>query len=455
MEQRPSGHESDEPKLKKWHQRAAESFFAAWMSNRDKIAETTHESDDDTEEVSKENSDKDKKYSRINIFIRRLLGNAVIKDVVPPQKPREMLQKSHSKDTDTIEEHENIATNNSEINAISPQIHTEDITEEHTEDVGLLLIDHDDELKDSISSISPAEQSNVRESMPQNNEKPVIAEPSNEEERVRRNYHSADSQSAENQYNHHSRDQEIAKLQPVEQRRSHAFLAFLGAEYLSRGRDRKIRRQIVALKERTRENEKAHDRIRQLTIDTRNIRAEVKSKERHFAKHILSSKEIKTVPMTLVNEQRPSTINRLKIKSEKPLLDTAKGIEIPKERRELQQQTSPEIKHEINTRVIPNMEKVQETVESVVPIEKIYERRHEVKDDGYSKQSVTASYNQITPQYQPLSLASTNNPHALGQSMNPKATNDDEILYKKAMKSGVLGGIIVIVLYMVIVYMTH
>jgi hypothetical protein len=219
-------------------------------------------------------------------------------------------------------------------------------------------------------------------------------------------------------------------------------VALVAAEYIGRKRaDRKITETFTKktdhLQKGATEAQRAHEQLDQLLRQNRE-QLETLKQERGISNH--------TTPETLVSSSPVLASERLN--PEAPMSQPERKPEIRIDQKE---NTVPAAETEPKPQHI--MEQVAKAAEADVPVERVFERSHEVKDDsssvtgfGAGAASVGSIMSQRSTQT-PTSVPTASKRQSTSSLVDnlPFVTEQTPELYKQAMNTGFVAGIVIIV----------
>ncbi len=259
-----------------------------------------------------------------------------------------------------------------------------------------------------------------------------------------------------------------------------AIAAFVGAEFLSRRRDRKIRREVERLKKETERaaetNQTLRDKLesrinrvkeRLVTTEKQNentspvepaVEKVIESPVKTPAAEVIAKpKPVEAAPAA---ETRPASIEMQTDTTPEKQAETPSPPEVapPLPETTIEQiiQRMPEVKpvleneHDLKPETI--LHKVEEAADKAVPIERLFERRHEVKDEAtqpaHSLTGVAATCG-VNIVNSGLSLAQSSSsgghtpPPAIPVSPQPLPQTSSN-MYKQAVTSGFITGVVIL-----------
>lgn len=270
------------------------------------------------------------------------------------------------------------------------------------------------------------------------------------------------------------------KSDPESSRRGVAVLtALLGAEYFARRRaDRKVRQELKQVQKRTKSLEKRIPSGAETSKVTRESRGSKDVLPHDLKTKLEQTESFKRQPIIEKGRVAKKEIvvdnrNRLHLMSaETPVAEPKEPM---KERRQeriqpddlpIMEPLDPLVRLELDNykdrkaeefeRVI--LERVADAAEHDVPIEKHYERRHEVKDASTKVTSNAASVSSIISQMGAQSTSSfpailphqQSSPSAKSMPQHNSNHAIDNVAYKQAMKSGFWAAIVILLLILIL-----
>jgi hypothetical protein len=260
----------------------------------------------------------------------------------------------------------------------------------------------------------------------------------------------------------YGRDEEEGREVPAHTHPNRAAAAttlLVGAEFLARRRaDRKLKREVERLNQRITEGDQAAKRLKTVAEETKERVAQQVSDR----KVVSTPKHAEQLPENHVSSKELRQSEIIHVQPEKRL--APKPSELP-ERLHLHTEKQPETLRRPEERIepaeqevrMPRPEKILETVtvaaEHDLPIERLYERRHEVKDD---KTSVTTGAVPVatvltgmrhTPLYSSRPAVS-----AASAGVKPPSVTTSPQLYKQAMRRGFWGAVTLLVFIAIIFF---
>lgn len=233
--------------------------------------------------------------------------------------------------------------------------------------------------------------------------------------------------------------------------RSPLALALIGLEYFGRKRadrrlqteDRRIKKSVANVEKRLELQEQSQQQLEQLAKRSQDQARDLRQKRSIYEQQLVSESKITTGPRSLP-ESRPPIISTSETLPHPPATD----IETPIKTVVSQAETvEPRTKQPEAV-----FREVARAAEKNVPIERAYERRHEVKDQtsgpssigGPASIGVIMSQMQAAERMQSALSGASPSPTSYSIAANDRPASDGD-LYRQAAQRGFWGGVVIII----------
>lgn len=240
-----------------------------------------------------------------------------------------------------------------------------------------------------------------------------------------------------------------------------AAVGLVGAEYFGRKRaDRRLKREIDQLQKRVRDGERASKQLQSIAKESKDQRRELQQRQKDFearlpershqaAEKVVATPKYESKPMQPKEsaEKRPEVFREAE-----GLIDMSENSPAPV----ISPEKTPNIKEDTPEKPEAVFKKVIAAAEHDDPIERSYERRHEIKDEAgaplgtgsgpVSIGSIMAGMNDSLPA-QPASRA---HPAPSPRQNDITVQQNGPSMYDQAVQRGFWGGVIVIIFVMLL-----
>lgn len=399
-------------------------FMARWLRRRNKNLEVTEDDEDEESEKPK---------SRFGRLFNKLFQRIAAKEEVQSEKQR------------YIPLHEFFTPPEPEENSAEEKVAEFPAPEERTSASSQITKEAESEADETVQ---PDVREKIRESSPAVNRQPKIERTEEPAIIALRNTESEASRPAERTVFERAYETQPIRREQVIERRVAEPLAVL--EYFLRRRavknvERQAKKETASLEKRLRQSNEATKRLQELT-----------------QKSQAQLEQLRTKRETAGNISRPTErIEKVERTAERPIANKPEAVVLPVNSPE-KISTTPDLRKDYERKeAVPQPERILQEVakaaEKNAPIEKAYERRHEIKDEPSTSNSTTiaggavpigALLNQSLQQ--PLSDGTRKQ---LTEAARQKTGDTEKNMYRQAVASGFWTALVIVVIITTMVFL--